>query len=351
MDIGNKIKRLRLNACLTQEQLANKLGVSTQSVSKWETGVTMPDITLLPSIATEFGVTIDEIFDLTVEQKLYRIEKRLDIEEEFSHNTFSEYEEYLKAQLDECKEKEKVLSLLANLYHHRMEADSRKVSKYARECILLSPEKKDCQWLLQKAEGASVWDWNMANHSQIIDFYKKVIETDLGSPKTPMPYYEIMDNLIADHRTEEARKYLNVYKTLPAHKPFLVPIYEAHLALAEYEVQKADEIIVNGLKEFSNESGYLFETAQYYAKRCKYEQAIKYYELSWATDENKKPRYTDALHAISIIYQILGDYKKALQTYDKIIKCLIEEWGYGADDFPVIDAQRQKKKIESKIAK
>ena len=67
MDIGNKIKRLRLNACLTQEQLANKLGVSTQSVSKWETGVTMPDITLLPSIATEFGVTIDEIFDLTVE--------------------------------------------------------------------------------------------------------------------------------------------------------------------------------------------------------------------------------------------------------------------------------------------
>jgi len=106
-----------------------------------------------------------------------------------------------------------------------------------------------------------------------------------------MPYYEIMDNLIADHRTEEARKYLSIYKTLPAHKPFLVPIYEAHIALAEYEVQKADEIVVNGLKEFSNESGYLFETAQYYAKRCKYEQAIKYYELSWAADENKKPRY------------------------------------------------------------
>ena len=126
MDIGNKIKQLRLKAGLTQEQLGATLGISAQSVSKWETAVTMPDISLLPLLASALGVTIDEIFDLTIDQKLQRIERRLDIEEEFSDAVFHEYESFLKNQLDECEDKRKVLSLLAHLYHHRMEADSKK---------------------------------------------------------------------------------------------------------------------------------------------------------------------------------------------------------------------------------
>ena len=77
MEIGNKIKQLRYKAGLTQEQLASNLGISAQSVSKWETAVSMPDITLLPLLAREFGMSIDELFDLTVDQKLQRIEKRI----------------------------------------------------------------------------------------------------------------------------------------------------------------------------------------------------------------------------------------------------------------------------------
>ena len=69
MEIGTKIKQLRFKAGLTQDQLATKLGISAQSVSKWETLITMPDISLLPMIAGELGVSIDELFDLTAEQK------------------------------------------------------------------------------------------------------------------------------------------------------------------------------------------------------------------------------------------------------------------------------------------
>ena len=69
MDIGTKIKQLRYRASLTQEQLAGKLGLSAQAISKWENSVTMPDISLLPSLAETFGVSIDELFDLTTEQK------------------------------------------------------------------------------------------------------------------------------------------------------------------------------------------------------------------------------------------------------------------------------------------
>ena len=51
MTMGEKIQQLRRAAGLSQEQLATQLGVSHQSVSKWETGATMPDILLLPVLA------------------------------------------------------------------------------------------------------------------------------------------------------------------------------------------------------------------------------------------------------------------------------------------------------------
>lgn len=103
MKIGYKIRQMRNSAGMTQEQLATSLGVSAQSVSKWENEISMPDITLLPDIAEAFGVSIDELFDLTVEQKLKRIENRIEIEEELSEQIFKEYESFLRAQLSEGK--------------------------------------------------------------------------------------------------------------------------------------------------------------------------------------------------------------------------------------------------------
>ena len=96
MELGKKIKQLRFKAGLTQEQLAEKIGIGAQSVSKWENEVAMPDITTLPLLAEIFGVTIDDLFDLTVEQRLNRIENRMDAEEELPQDVFWEYEEFLK---------------------------------------------------------------------------------------------------------------------------------------------------------------------------------------------------------------------------------------------------------------
>lgn len=348
MNIGKKIKQLRYKAGLTQEQLAERLGISAQSVSKWENSITMPDITLLPSLTGALGITIDELFDLTTDQRLQRIEKRIDIEEEFPSDVFKEYEEFLKNQLEENKNKTKVLSLLAHLYHHRMESDARRVSKYAREAIMRNPEKKECQWLLQKAEGANIWDWNIANHATVIEFYKNVIENDNIEPATPLPYYEIMDNLIADHRTKEAREYFEIYKTLPAHRSFLIPVYEAQIALAEYDEKKADTIMENAMKDFSNHSGFLFEFAQYCARKCDYIKAIELYEKSWRVDENNRPRFTDPLHSIALIYEIIGDSQKAIETYDRMILAIKDEWGYSDTDAAVVEVKREKARLEKK---
>ena len=63
MTIGDKIKELRKSSKLTQEQLAEYFGISSQAVSKWETGMSSPDIDMLPKIASFFNITIDELMD------------------------------------------------------------------------------------------------------------------------------------------------------------------------------------------------------------------------------------------------------------------------------------------------
>ena len=73
MKIGEKIKSLRKQKNISQEVFANYLGVSFQAVSKWETGNTMPDVTMIPAIASFFGVSTDELFDFN----LFEIEKQV----------------------------------------------------------------------------------------------------------------------------------------------------------------------------------------------------------------------------------------------------------------------------------
>lgn len=69
INIGNKIKSLRKKMSLTQEQLAENIGVSFQAVSKWENNIALPDITLIPVLARFFGVSTDEILSYDSTEK------------------------------------------------------------------------------------------------------------------------------------------------------------------------------------------------------------------------------------------------------------------------------------------
>ena len=64
LKLGENLKKFRLQRELTQEQLADILGVSAQAVSRWENGTTYPDITLLPVIASYFEITLDELMGM-----------------------------------------------------------------------------------------------------------------------------------------------------------------------------------------------------------------------------------------------------------------------------------------------
>ena len=72
--LGEKIKSLRKQKNISQEVFANYLGVSFQAVSKWENGYTMPDVTMIPAIASFFGVSTDELFDFN----LFEMERQVE---------------------------------------------------------------------------------------------------------------------------------------------------------------------------------------------------------------------------------------------------------------------------------
>ena len=80
--IGNRISKYRKEKSLTQEELAAKLGVSSQAVSKWENDASCPDISLLAQLCKNLGISTDELLTgNNNEVKLVPVEQRKSLDE------------------------------------------------------------------------------------------------------------------------------------------------------------------------------------------------------------------------------------------------------------------------------
>ena len=121
--LGEKMKSLRKQKNISQEVLASYLGVSFQAVSKWENGNTMPDVAMIPAIASFFGVSTDELFDFN----LFEIEKQ--IEEicyeswKYRENNPAKAEHILRAGLQRFPGNDILLNNLLYTLDNRTRAD------------------------------------------------------------------------------------------------------------------------------------------------------------------------------------------------------------------------------------
>lgn len=82
---GDRLKKLRHENGITQDVLAEYLGISYQAVSKWENNAGFPDISLLPAISGFFGVSTDYLLGIELEKSEERIEKALNEARNFTH--------------------------------------------------------------------------------------------------------------------------------------------------------------------------------------------------------------------------------------------------------------------------
>ena len=108
LKIGEKIKELRKINNITQEKLADYLNISYQAVSKWENGLALPDLSLIPALSNFFGVTSDYLLDISLDNKSEIIENVLKEARSYTHTgeitkSISIIEEALHAYPNEHK--------------------------------------------------------------------------------------------------------------------------------------------------------------------------------------------------------------------------------------------------------
>ena len=97
LNLGDNLVRLRRKKGITQEELANFVGVTKASVSKWETRQSMPDILILPRLAAFFDVTVDELIGYIPQLGKEQIQKiYYELADEFAGKPFDETMEHCR---------------------------------------------------------------------------------------------------------------------------------------------------------------------------------------------------------------------------------------------------------------
>ena len=205
MEMGKEIRRLRNARGLTQEALAAALNVTAQTVSKWECGNSIPDVQLLPEIAVYFGVSIDQLFAMSPEQQMERIENHI-----YDRGMFTEAEErQLEQQLGVFAEdpalEGRAKLLLTKLYNNQAEQYRLLAVEMGKEAVEKTGGGHDAVSELANAWGSYMPDWNVRNHHALIDWFSDYCRRH---PDNRAALMWLLDNLIDDRRLAEAREWL-----------------------------------------------------------------------------------------------------------------------------------------------
>jgi len=146
LNISKCIIQKRKEKGITQEQLADYIGVSKASVSKWESGQSYPDILLLPEIATYFNISVDELIGYSPQLKKQDIKKiYIKFCKDFATRPFSEvmYEyEHITKEYYSCFPF--LLSMVQLLLNHYVLSDTEEnKKKLLQKCIFLCQRIKE----------------------------------------------------------------------------------------------------------------------------------------------------------------------------------------------------------------
>ena len=326
MYIGNQIKQLRLEKNVKQEKLAEYLGVSAQAVSKWETGASTPDISLLPNIAAYFGVSIDELFALPEEVRYERIENMFSYERSIHPETFAQSVQFLNEQIAEDANNIRAYENLAYLYNHRAASDHAKASDYAKKVLELEPNNK-AGWVafLEANNGVCGDEW-YDNHFTVIQYFREFLEKN---PKNYYGLYAIIENLLDDGRYDEAVPYIKEIGEVSHNNQALM--YSGDVAYGHGDIEKAKELWNKAVETHPKEWQAYCSRADRFKKLGFLEEAIADYEKCVKMQE--APHIIDGLYSLAQVHETLGDYKAAIYDNERIIE-------YLATDFEIRDGEQ-----------
>lgn len=273
---SRNLRRLRLDKNLTQEQLANILGVSIQSISRWECGNTMPDIMLLPEIARLYGVTIDD---------LYREDAR----------GYPSYAQRLLAVYEASGKPEDFLA--AEQEFTRLPAGE------------LTPDDLRSWGVLHHY---------MMKHSAAQS--QRKLEQAMAHPDvTELVYSSAAQQKIAllcdlGKGAEEAARYDRALTETPSDPMLWLLCAAAHEFAGEYE--KALEVALRGIERFPDKPSLYIHAGD--SCRClkRYEEAFDHWQKALTLDHT----YLDAAYSMGFCHEELGEYQQAHQVWTALVK-------------------------------
>ncbi len=319
LKLGIIIKKLRTERGITQEELANKMGVSYQAVSKWETNTTTPDIAILPQLALFFGVSMDALFSMNQDDYIDKISKMIRDEYSITQENFVWAERYLKGLLSEEKQNNTARTLLVELYEFRENRDSLAAGQLCEEGLLIEPSNialigKLTRIREKRKEG-----------DRLINFFETLYSKNTQN-------IVVIDALISAYikysRYDAATNLMSSSK-----KRAIFDVYQGDIELALGHKENAINSWISTASANHNDSHLLFEIAERFNKINDVETALKLYQQSY--DIATSPKETDALYAQAFLYAKIGKKEEAIQMWQSIIKTLADD--YGIKDGETVD--------------
>ena len=298
------LKRFRLSKKLTQEQAAAKLGVSAQSISRWECGTTLPDVAILPEVARLYCVTIDDLYRETsvaydnYAQRLGSVFEATKDPEDFILAE-REYKKLLRSGEYTAED----LRLYGILHQYMMEISMKKAEELFDRVLAMGPEKEpDIYWRVRRQKGYFLWQAGR-NQETIRECLPKV---EAGSREL-----QEWICLIAAYQLGEE--------------------YEKALELAE----KAAEIFP--------ESAYLhIYTGDLCRSLKRYEEAFTH----WRRALEMEPEWLDSAYSMGFCWEELKDYGQAAEVWENIADNLTER-GFDVEaDWPRAQAKKCREKLK-----
>lgn len=278
MSIGKNIRALREELGMTQEQMAEKLNISYQAISKWENSQSVPDTMMLPAIAKTCCVTIDELFRENQE-------------------SYDNLASKLAAIFEDTRRKEDFQ--LAELAYNRIFTEGKYTAKdlktygyinwyYAWTCFHIAEDYFNKAMEMAKDENDRIYKDALS--------WKIYLKADMKQ----------IQHMINDLKEK--------YKEKPDSTVFRNALITAYSCAEQYDEA---EHLIDAAITTGHEEWFLYQNKGDILQSKKlYDEALAYFEKAWEIDSET---YCDTLYSFVSTYKQMGNKEKAIEYCQKWI--------------------------------
>lgn len=319
MNIGNQIKALRLRRGVTQEAMAQHFGITAQAVSKWECGLSVPDIGMLPGLSAYFGVSIDELFALSDDVRMERIQNMLwDVR--FLNSADVENERYFLMEMGRREpDNADPYCMLAQMELHLAQEHNARAEEYALEAISRAC-CDPCNRYLARAMGGKRVEPRFNRHNALISYYKDVVAQN---PEEPSAYAYLITQLIDDHRLAEAKHYC---EAMAQHcRGCYVTVQQIKVALAYHDIDSARVMWGQMEKEHPDNWEVQEWIGDFQTQIGDYAAAKEHYRKAIGLEP--VPHYVDPIDSLAQVCEMNGDIAGAISARKYELEVSEKEWG------------------------